>query len=312
MKNIPFLICRNSFKLLKGLWSDGVYCTNARIKHILLRLQAPKKLSNYQLMSLLFWHGHQTEKATKHISGVQDNQSRGIRHYRNLIRYLKECEKRSRLQEREARGIGWAKEIKQAFEYWSATPGNINLKPVKTKDFLSKEEESIFEQVNHLICSRRSIRFWQDHEISDQIIEKLIASGLSAASSCNRQGVMFVVVKHSFPRETTKEANNLAMLRNAPMIVYLCGDASLYPERFAPALDIGLAAGNIMICAEAIGLKGCAMYHSESFSQRKLQKQLGISNNMHVYLALLLGYPAEISKKPARMSSDLRSKIIDD
>jgi nitroreductase len=312
MKDKLLLTLSLTGRLLKGLWCDIACCTGTRIKHCLLRLRSPEKLADYQLMSLLFWHSHQTEKATKHKSRGRCVKKRGWHHYQRMSSYLGEVERRGLLKKTEEKGILWSKDIKDIYEEWVSTEGRVNVHSVREENNGCEEIGTLSDQVSELICSRRSVRIWQGREVPDEIIEKLLACGMSTSSSCNRQGVVFVFVKRSFPRETITEPNNSAMLKSAPLIVYLCCDPSLYPERFSPVLDVGMAAEDVLICANSTGLKGCAMYQCESFDQDELRRRLGISKNLYVYMVLLLGYPAEDPKKPARMSASMRSKIVEE
>jgi len=297
--------------MLRSLLKDLVYFSRVRFGHAFLRSRSLDMLTEYQLMSLLSWHCHQTEKSTKHQSEGKGKGSRGLRHYESLKECLEAVDKKSELLTREGESIGWARKIQEIYEDWRNHPGSINTTAYQGKE-IGQIDEGYSSPVKDLICNRKSVRLWHDREIPDEIIKGLRKCGMSSSTSCNRQGVLFVFIKRRFPRETKAEANNPAMLNNAPLIIYFCCDASLYPERFAPVLDVGMSAGDMLLYANSVGLEGCAMYHSESFNQKQLRSRLGIAKNMYVCLALLLGYPADAAAKPARMSAMMRCKKIEE
>lgn len=311
MTSRPLLAAYFAWRFLTKQWFDIFYWSKARVLHSLMRLRDPKRLTDHQLMSLLSWHAHQTEKATKHrSSSTPDPRARGFRHFDALTHYLAEIDARPDLARSESAALDWIRTIQSEYSRWRETPNHINILPVADNGSTSATPV-VPEAVGELIRRRTSARVWQPRAISDDIINALIEAGLQAPSSCNRQGVVITVVKRDFPRELKEGVNNPFMLNNAPAIFYITADPSLYPERQAPALDAGMAAQNILLLAESYGLAGCAMYHSESMDQKALRKKLGIPRNLYVYVALLIGYAGERAIKPVRMSDAIRSRRID-
>jgi len=299
-----------AYRFVTKQWWDIFYWSGARITHSLMRLKRPDRLTNHQLLSLLSWHAHQTEKATKHRSADPPaKKPRGFRHFDALGHYLAEADRRADLQGTDAATLAWIRDIYQAYEHWRATPGWINI--TAPDDQTRHPTDGIAAaDVATLIERRTSARVWKPIAISDEIINSLIDAGLQAPSSCNRQGVVITVAENTFPRTLKEGVNNAFMLNNAAAIFYIANDPSLYPERQAPALDAGMAAQNILLLAEAHGLSGCAMYHSESFDQKALRQRLGISRNLYIYVALLIGYPEEVAIKPRRMSHAIRARRV--
>ena len=299
-----------AYRLVTKQWWDIFYWSGARITHSLMRLQQPGRLTNHQLLSLLSWHAHQTEKATKHRSADPPaKKPRGFRHFDALGHYLAEADRRADLRATDESTIDWIRGIHKTYEYWRVTPGWINITSPSDETTISITSFAP-ESVAALIERRTSARVWKSTGISEEIISSLIDAGLQAPSSCNRQGVVIAVAENAFPRTIKEGVNNAFMLNNAPTIFYVANDPSLYPERQAPALDAGMAAQNILLLAEAYGLSGCAMYHSESFDQKTLRRSLGITRNLYIYIALLIGYPDEVAIKPRRMSHAIRVRRV--
>lgn len=284
---------------------ESLFWTVHRVRHVRLRQLSPQRLDDNFLASFVRWHGHQTEKSTKHISQGPEN-PRGIQHSRALRRYLKELTKRSLPEYNEI--TQWAERILETYDTWSITPGAIN----QTKPHISFSEPGIStpEQVMNILQHRTSVRFWRQEEIDSSIVRNLVEAGLEAPSSCARMGWYFVAVQQPPLNDPRPAVNNQDMLRNAPLIIYLACQDTLYPERFAPALDVGGAAQSVLLVAEAYGLRGCPVYHSESFDQKKLRRQLELPDSAYIYLAICLGYPDDIPTKPPRPSPEANYKVI--
>jgi nitroreductase len=167
-------------------------------------------------------------------------------------------------------------------------------------------EASMLDELERLIGTTASTRFWQLREVSRETCDALVRMALLAPSSCNRQGLKVLVERRAPVSRGRREANNRAMLENAPLIFYFACERTVYPELFAPALDAGMAAQNLLVYANALGLKGCPMYHSESFNQTSLRAKLQLPGSYYIYLAVLVGYPAEVAVKPPRLRAPLR------
>ncbi len=307
----PVLAAYFAWRFLTRQWFDVFYWSAARVSHSLMRLRKADRLTDHQLMSLMSWHAHQTEKATKHRSApVEGGRPRGHRHYDALSHYLAESARRPALATQERDALEWIREVHAAYDLWRRTPGHINITPPAAVGPGESPRRVAPADLSALMHTRASARMWQAREVADDVIAALIDAGLQAPSSCNRQGVVTVIAKRAFPRELREGVNNPFMLHNAPVIIYVAADPSLYPERQAPALDAGMAAQNIVLLAETYGLATCPMYHSESVDQKRLRAQTGIPRNLYVYVALLIGYPAELVVKPRRLSHALRSRWI--
>jgi len=265
----------------------------------------PASLPDGLLASFVRWHAHQTEKTTKHVS-EGPGQPRGVAHATELRKYVEELKRRAdpRFGEIER----WASEILNMYDKWRSTRGFIN----RTEPGPPLEGSlPTADQVEALLRRRASTRFWLPKEVDKQTVRRLIEAGLQAPSSCSRMGWLFVAVRQPPLPDPRPATNNADLLRNAPLIVYLACHDAFYPERFAPALDVGAAAQSILLAGESMGLRGCAMYHSESFDQKDLRRRLEIPDSAYIYLAICMGYPADDPVKPARPGLEACYKLID-
>lgn len=293
---------------LWGQLKELAYWTIYRWKHWQTRHLPPARLDDGVLASLVRWHAHQTEKTTKHVS-QGPAKPRGMAHASALRRYLAELQTRNLPAHVEI--VAWATHVLALYDDWLVTPGAINQEAVPTAvNQTTAVALPTAEQVIQLMNHRTSTRFWQPKEVPEEIVNQLLAAALQAPSSCSRMGWFFVAVRQPPLPDMRPAVNNQDMLRNAPLIVYFACFNDYYPERYAPALDVGGASQSLLLTAEAFGLRGCSMYHSESFDQADLRQKLDLPASAYIYVAVCLGYPADAPIKPARPALPAVSKII--
>lgn len=298
---------KQTFHALITAWvkfKELLYWNLYRWKHWQTRQRPPASLDDGILASLVRWHAHQTEKATKHPSQGSEN-PRGVAHSRALRRYLAELHQRNLPTHTNV--VTWASHILAIYDEWIDSPGAINQD--KDQSIIAPDLPTA-EQTLSLIKHRTSTRFWQPREVPETIVNQLLTAALQAPSSCSRMGWFFAAVRQPPLPNMRLAVNNKEMLRNAPLIIYFACFNNYYPERYAPALDVGGASQTLLLAAETFGLRGCSMYHSESFDQDALRHQLDLPSSAYIYLAVCLGYPADQPNKPARPALPAVSKII--
>ena len=159
---------------------------------------------------------------------------------------------------------------------------------------------SIFE----VIKKRRSIRSYLDKPVSDEDAIKILDAARLAPSGGNRQRWKFVYVN---------EKNVLRMIKNCSPGFY--GDATAAiiagmelpqgassgatPGGVVGVLDIGFAAENLSLAAEALGLGSCAI---ASFNAGCISKVINAPENFRPVLVFSLGHPDKIPPMPAKKS----------
>ncbi len=182
-----------------------------------------------------------------------------------------------------------------------------------------------------LLKSRRSIRNYQDREVSLGLIREIIQDTCLAPSSGNGQPWKFIVVNsRDWMRKLSDESkSNLvsliqadpesplrkyeAALRNpdfnvfynAPSLVYIAGPA----ESRSLAVDCALAACYFMFSAAARGLGTCWVALGSDIRNPELLKQIGLSDGLRIMTPLILGYPAGAPPDPIRNSPEILKVI---
>lgn len=160
--------------------------------------------------------------------------------------------------------IEWGKGIIKSYELWKSGKLKSGVIDIKT-------EEKKSTDLKDIIYRRRSIRFWETGSISSKKIIDILEMGGMAPTSCNRQPYQFVVVENKNKIPIDGGTSNKALISKAPYIIYITIDRRLYPEKYAPAIDAGTVAQNILLAIEYYGYGACPMYHCEPVNQKKLR-----------------------------------------
>jgi len=182
-----------------------------------------------------------------------------------------------------------------------------------------------------LLAKRRSIRDYQDREVSPEVISEILKDTCLAPSSGNGQPWQFIVVndkewirklsdesKRNFVAAIEKDPNSPlkkyeANLRsktfnvfyNAPCLVYIGGSKevrSLY-------LDCSLAACYFMFAAAARGLGTCWINLGIEIRDPETQKAIGMPEDFRIVAPMALGYPKAVPSLPVRNAPQILKMI---
>lgn len=180
----------------------------------------------------------------------------------------------------------------------------------------------MFETMMH----RRSIRRFASKQVEETALQQILQAGLYAPSAGGRQGVIFAVCQDRAVSERLgkiKRANSHFRMSTATSFVSreqpsIVDDARLTNAfydaptviiMFAPkgflfsAEDCALAAENMMLAADALGIGSCYVGQgwtafADPYGQEIL-KQWKIPTDHYAVMQLLLGYPQEGDPHPA-------------
>ena len=160
------------------------------------------------------------------------------------------------------------------------------------------------ESLLSLLKARRSIRRYRPDPVPDEMVEQLLEAGRWAPSASNRQPWTFIVVRDEAVRQQVAEHAAFyfikwAHVEEAPLLIILCGDARNPAYRRFLHEDIGLAGGQIMLQAKALGLGTCWL---GGIDRKAIAATLKLPERLEVVGLLTLGFPAEdpppTSRKP--------------
>ena len=170
-------------------------------------------------------------------------------------------------------------------------------------------------EVLNAIAKRSSTRSYTGQKLTKEELDQLVLAGLQAPTSCNEQEIHITVLDGSNPilAEIEEEKNKTMGLYNpqnnfycgAPTVMILSGDASFYWSM----ADAGIAAENIAIAAESMGLGslivGCikdAMYGEK---KAYFADALKFPEGYEYEISIALGHKA-VGKEPHEFDVDAR------
>ncbi|MBN1280542.1 MAG: nitroreductase family protein [Candidatus Thermoplasmatota archaeon] len=147
------------------------------------------------------------------------------------------------------------------------------------------------------ICSRRSIRRFTQQPIALDVLQRCVNAARVAPSGGNLQPLEYIVVTDPVVCASLFETLSWAAYlqpkwtpedqkRPTAYIVILVRETkNPYYQR-----DVGLAAGNIMLTAEADGLGSCMLCN---INKQKIQELLAVPTSRIVDSVIALGFKAE-------------------
>ena len=134
------------------------------------------------------------------------------------------------------------------------------------------------------ILKLRAVRAFEDRQVSDEDLARVLEAARWTGSAKNRQDWAFIVVRDADQKELLASAGSFTTpIRNAPMAIVLIQESGGYE------FDTGRLAQNIMLAADAIGLASCPItLHDDA----RAAEILGLPEGRRARYAIALGYPA--------------------
>jgi nitroreductase len=160
------------------------------------------------------------------------------------------------------------------------------------------------ESLLALLKARRSIRRYRPDPVPAEMVEQLLEAGRWAPSASNRQPWAFIVVQDEAIRQQVAQHAAYYFIRwahvaEAPLLIVLCGDTRNPLYRQFLHEDVGLAGGQIMLQAAALGLGTCWI---GGLDRKAIGGILKVPDHIEIVGLLTAGFPAEdpppTSRKP--------------
>jgi len=154
-----------------------------------------------------------------------------------------------------------------------------------------------YNQLLTLFKRRRSVRWFLDKSVSEDLIEQAVRAASLAPSACNRQPFNFHVA--NTPSRAVEIAScamgTSGFSRNIPCTIAIVGDLSAYPaerDRHVIYIDGSLAAMQLMLALETLGLSTCPINWPDiEERERMLSDKLSLSYSERPIMLLAVGYP---------------------
>jgi nitroreductase len=169
--------------------------------------------------------------------------------------------------------------------------------------------------VMETILTRRSIRRYQEKEIPEDILNKILEAARWAPSWANTQPWEIVVVKDQSIKEqiqatvSSRNPSSLAIV-NAPVLLVVCGQIKksgfyfdTFPTKFGDwfMYDLGLATENLCLAAHDSGLGTVIV---GLFDHDRVGEAVKLPADHEVLVLIPLGYPDQEPKPPKRKEKD--------
>lgn len=187
-------------------------------------------------------------------------------------------------------------------------------------------------EVMNTILHRRSVRKYQPKQITDEELDRILTAGEYAPCAGGRQSPVFVVCQdavlnrefgeinlgvlraisdkrpgmkpgeNNAPKKLGLEPGKVSAFHNAPTVITVFAPKDWYNF----TLDCAVAAENMMLAADALGIGSCLIARAEeTFATergKEVQSAWGLDETYEAKLHVLLGYSAEEPRtaKPRR------------
>jgi nitroreductase len=153
--------------------------------------------------------------------------------------------------------------------------------------------------VSEAIRLKRAVREFSSRPISDEAVFHILNAGRRAQSAKNQQQWEFIAIRD---REVLSSLAKCAT--NAPHLAHAAlGIAILTPDpaqRWSILFDAGQAAAYMQLAAWDLGIGSCL---ATIYKIEDAQKVLGFPSELHIRVAISLGYP----KDPAVLNAPPRT-----
>lgn len=154
--------------------------------------------------------------------------------------------------------------------------------------------------------ARYSVRAYQDREVEQEKLDRVLDAGRIAPSARNAQAWKFVVARDGQLRENMAKAAEQPLLAKAPVVI---AAVATDPERImrcgirSAPIDLAIAIDHMTLAATAEGLGTCWI---GSFDQDACCNLLDVPPAAQIIELLVLGYPADEPKaKPRKDLSEV-------
>jgi nitroreductase len=158
------------------------------------------------------------------------------------------------------------------------------------------------EQTMALLKGRRSIRKYRPDSVPEEMVRQILEAGQWAPSASHRQPWAFIVIRDPVVRKQVALHAAYALIRwahaeEAPLLIVMCGHAKSRAYRQFLHEDIGLAGGQMMLQAKALGLGTCWI---GGLDRNSIAAILKVPDEWEIVGLLTVGFPAEEPSPPPR------------
>ena len=156
------------------------------------------------------------------------------------------------------------------------------------------------------IFTRSSVRQFEDREVEQEKIEKILQAGFSAPSALNeRPWEFYVVTNREKLQDLSKTSQYARPVANAPAAIVVCYNTSTLKNLDFVDINCAIAAENMWLEMEELGLGGVFMA-VRPFEDRieNVRKVLDLPENVVPFNIMPFGYPKSKRQQKDRFNSE--------
>ncbi len=154
--------------------------------------------------------------------------------------------------------------------------------------------------------TRRSIRKYKNHNISDEEIKEIITCAMYAPSAFDYQPWHFMVInKKEIFNDIFKVVTHAEMIKEASHVIIVCGDKKLEENEGLLIQDISAATENLLLATHSLGL-GAVWIGIYPFNEiiKGIKELFRFPDKIIPVSMVVIGYPAEKPEQPERYKQD--------
>ncbi len=212
----------------------------------------------------------------------------------------------------------WFLDVLQEYFRTTGSHPKIDVYQKKFNDFLNRSDATIntnksksipyhrleehkpnisFEDFYRLTRYRRSVRWFLDKKVPQELINKALLAAGQSPSACNRQPFEYIVINEP---ELLKNVLQLPMgvkgyADNIPMLVIAVGNLTAYfdeRDRHLIYIDASLANMSFMLALETLGLSSCPInWPDVEHLEKRMEKLLKLKKFQRPIMCIAVGYP---------------------
>jgi nitroreductase len=155
------------------------------------------------------------------------------------------------------------------------------------------------------IKTRRSIRYYTDQPIADDVLSKLLEAAMYAPSAHNKRPWHFVVIRNREELARISEIQRYHKpIGRAACCIIVCGDESIQANHDLLLNDCSAATQNILLAVHELGLGAvwCGVTTGSDVTGY-LKDKLPLPQSVVPISLVALGYPAEERKSDERFET---------
>ena len=192
--------------------------------------------------------------------------------------------------------------IALAYRHFESIAGSTNIPEATATRYVPMSQASLpktsisAEQLRMLFERRRSVRWFENRRVPENLLREAINMASLAPSACNRQPYEFLIIDD---QKKAVEVADLAMgtvgfSENIQCLVVVLGKLDAYPherDRHCIYIDASLASMQLMLALETMGLSSCPINWPDiEPRERALQNLLALTYFERPVMLMAVGY----------------------